>query len=191
VVSSMSAYKSLDLPGFAHHVLALRGSAGWADTRTNSYFEVGGVSGGTFQVIPGYTIGEGRQTFQVRGYQRGALTGIRAIGGGVEYRAPLSLTHRTVGTLPAFLQRSSLTFFGDYGAAWCPDAAPNREVCTTAARAVRADIASLGAEVSVNAGLLSWDSPYRFRLGFAMPMQNRIALRAKQFSVYLTSGTSF
>ena len=62
-------YKSLDLPGFAHHVLALRGAGGWADDNANGYFSVGGVSGNTFQIIPGYVLGEGRKTFPVRGFR--------------------------------------------------------------------------------------------------------------------------
>ena len=191
VVSSVSAYKSLDFPGFAHHVLAVRASGGWADTKTNGYFEAGGTSGGTFQIIPGYTIGEGRQTFPVRGFLPGTLIGIRAASASAEYRAPLSARHATVGTLPAFLQRSALTFFGDYGIAWCPNTSTARQVCVDPSQEVRADAASIGAEVSVNAGLLSWDSPYRFRLGGAVPIHNRQPLGAKRATVYFASGISF
>jgi hypothetical protein len=36
-VASAALYKSLDFPGFAHHVLALRGSAGVADERASTY----------------------------------------------------------------------------------------------------------------------------------------------------------
>jgi hypothetical protein len=191
LVGTFAGYKALDLPGYAHHVLALRGSAGWADTRAGGYYEVGGTSGGAFQVIPGYSIGEGRQTFPVRGFAANSLRGIRALGGSAEYRAPLSLTHRSIGLLPAFLNRSSLTLFGDYGMAWCPSTAANREVCAIPALEQHADIASMGAELNVNAGVLSWDSPYRFRLGVALPVLNRVSGGAKAASVYLTSGLSF
>jgi hypothetical protein len=191
VVGALSGYKSLDLPGYAHHVLALRATGGWADTKTGSYYEVGGTSGGLFQVFPGYTVGEGQQTFPVRGFQPATLIGIRALSGSAEYRAPLSLAHRSVGLLPAFLNRSSLTLFGDYGVAWCPNTATNRQVCTTSSQEQHVDIASVGAELNVNVGLLSWDSPYRFRAGIALPIQNGAALGAKRLSVYLTSGLSF
>ena len=190
-VSSATAYKSLDLPGYAHHVLAIRGSGGWADTKAGGYYEVGGASGGSFQIIPGYTVGEGRQTFPVRGFQPATLIGVRALSGSAEYRAPLSLTHRSLGVVPAFLNRSSLSLFGDYGVAWCPTTATNRQVCTSRVLETHTDIASVGAELNVNAGVLSWDSPSHFRLGFAVPIRNRLAVRARVSTVYLTSGLSF
>ena len=69
-------------------------TSGWA--KTNASFEVGGVSGGTFQILPGYTVGEGRRSFPVRGFPAGALSGVRAVAASAEYRAPLSITHRSV-----------------------------------------------------------------------------------------------
>ncbi|HEY6219594.1 MAG TPA: hypothetical protein VIV65_06030, partial [Gemmatimonadaceae bacterium] len=193
VVGSTTAYKSLDLPGFAHHVLAVRGAVGWSDTRAPGYLEVGGVSGGTFEVIPGYTIGEGRQTFPVRGFLPASTYGTQAFSGSAEYRAPLSISHRTLGILPAFVNRTSLTLFGDYGVAWCPSSAPanSRQVCTDPALTERFAIASVGAELNLNAGVLSWDSPYRFRFGIVHPVLNGASSGAKAISVYLTSGLSF
>lgn len=191
VVSALALYKSLDLPGYAHHVLAARASGGWADTKANAEFEVGGISGGTFQVFPGYTVGEGRRTFPVRGFPAGAGRGTRAATASVEYRAPLSMAHLTAGTLPAFLQRSALNFFTDYGVAWCPGIVSAGQVCTDAARERRASMGSVGAELSVNAGLLSWDSPTRLRLGAAHPVHNGPALADRRWSWYFTSGVSF
>jgi len=49
-------------------VLALRVAGGVADSRAASAFEVGGTSGTVLEVVPGYTIGEGRRTFGVRGF---------------------------------------------------------------------------------------------------------------------------
>ncbi|HEX4684703.1 MAG TPA: hypothetical protein VH277_18440, partial [Gemmatimonadaceae bacterium] len=72
-VAQLSLYKSLDFPGFAHHVIALRGSAGIADERAAGYYAVGGISGSTLQIIPGYTIGEGHNTFPVRGFAQRTL----------------------------------------------------------------------------------------------------------------------
>ena len=132
---------ALDLPGYSHHVAALRGSSGWADANTNTYFEVGGLSGGTYQIFPGYTIGEGRRSFPVRGYSAASARGIRAASASVEYRAPLSISQRTVGTLPTFFQRSALTFFGDYGVAWCPSTLASRQVCIDPAEEKKTDLA--------------------------------------------------
>ncbi|HTI64293.1 MAG TPA: hypothetical protein VL524_12280, partial [Gemmatimonadaceae bacterium] len=192
-VASASAYKSLDLPGFAHHVIALRGAAGYADDRASGYFTVGGVSGSTFQIIPGYVIGEGRKTFPVRGFEDGSLVGTRALVGSAEYRIPLLLTGRAPGTLPFFLDRSSLSLFTDYGTAWCPNIRMGREVCNTgdSTLTTKLDIASVGAELNLNLGVLSWDSPYRFRLGFAVPTYNRALFGRPSVQAYVVSGISF
>ena len=103
-VGILSLYKSLDLPGFAHHVIALRGAAGWADVNATGYYDVGGISGGTIQIVPGYSVGEGRSTFPVRGFPSGTLFGTRAFTGSAEYRAPL----RMVGDAPEFCRSFSI-----------------------------------------------------------------------------------
>ena len=192
-VATASVYKSLDLPGFAHHVIALRGSAGYADDNAAGYYTVGGVSGSTFQLIPGYVIGEGRQTFPVRGFPSGTLVGTRALTGSAEYRMPLFFPGRGLGILPFFLDRSSLTVFGDYGTAWCPNIEAGREVCNqnTTLQTQRVDIASAGAELTVNLGVLSWDTPYLFRLGVAAPTHNGAFFGQAAVQVYLVAGLSF
>ncbi|MDB4874581.1 MAG: WD40-like beta Propeller containing protein [Gemmatimonadetes bacterium] len=190
-VAAASLFKSLDLPGFAHHVLALRGSAGVADDRAAGYYSVGGVNGSSFEVIPGYVIGEGRKTFPVRGFPAGTLIGTRALTGSAEYRVPLLLTGRSPGALPFFLDRSSLAFFGDFGTAWCPNVVRDREVCNRAGQLARYDIASVGAELNLNLGVLSWDSPYRFRLGVVEPTQNGQFFGQKRVQMYLVAGVSF
>jgi hypothetical protein len=190
VVGALALFKALDLPGYAHHVLAVRGSAGWADTRANGYFEVGGASGGTYQVFPGYTVGEGRRTFPVRGFEPGAVRGIRAATGSIEYRAPLSLTQHGFSTLPVFLQRSSVTLFSDYGIAWCPSADAARQVCFDPSEEVKRRAASVGGELSINTGILSWDSPTRLRFGLAKPILNP-QLASRLWTAYFTTGVSF
>jgi hypothetical protein len=192
-VAAASLYKSFDLPGFAHHVLALRGAAGYADERSNGYFTVGGVSGNPFQIIPGYVLGEGRKTFPVRGFSSGTLLGIRALAGSAEYRIPLLLTGGAPGPLPFFFDRSSLTLFADYGSAWCPSLRADREVCNTSTRLLRQHLsmASAGAELNLNLGVLSWDSPYRFRLGVAKPTYNGSYLGQPSIKAYVVSGVSF
>jgi hypothetical protein len=190
-VASASLYKSLNLPGFAHHVFALRGAAGYADDRAAGFFSVGGVSGTPFEIIPGYVIGEGRQTFSVRGFDPGTLIGIRAFSGSAEYRLPLYLAGKAPGDLPFFLDRSFLTVFGDYGAAWCPNIAAGREVCNRTSEATRTDISSVGAELNVNLAVLSWDSPYRFRLGYVHPTLNGSLFGRRAGQIYVVSGISF
>jgi hypothetical protein len=192
-VGQGSLYKSLDLPGFAHHVIALRGSAGYADERASGYFTVGGINGTPFQIIPGYVIGEGANTFPVRGFPSGTLIGTRAATASAEYRLPLFLTGRAPGALPFFLDRSSLSLFGDWGTAWCPDIAAGREVCNAnvALLTNKFYLASAGAELNLNLGVLSWDSPYRFRIGVAAPVHDGALFGQRAVQVYLAAGAAF
>jgi hypothetical protein len=109
-------------------------------------------------------LGEGRRSFSVRGFPEATLNGIRAFQGSAEYRAPLRLPGRGVGTLPLFLDRRSVTVFGDVGSAWCPGvyaarSAPSTSVCTSADVAfadVQTEpdvIASAGGELNFTAAL--------------------------------------
>ena len=196
LVGALTGYKSLDLPGFAHHVLAVRGAAGWRDDRSAGYFDVGGVSGSPAPIIAGYTVGEGAREFFVRGFEAGSLVGTRAVAGSVEYRLPLAIPGRGLGTLPFFLQRASLNVFSDYGSAWCP-AAVTGLVCTPAV--VQAFnltshqwLGSYGAELNLSAAVLSWDAPYRFRFGAAVPYHDQGLLgSAPSVKWYFASGLAF
>ncbi|HEY0972229.1 MAG TPA: hypothetical protein VGE02_14770 [Gemmatimonadales bacterium] len=168
VVGTVSAYRSLPwLPGFAHHVMALRGSAGWADDGATSEFELGGVSGGTLEILPGIVVGDGARTFGVRGVPVGAAFGTRAVAGTVEYRAPVAAPGVGLAPLPAFFDRVSLAVFADAGAAWCPPSIAGRGICTGAVDEARW-LGSVGAELDVDIAL-PYDYPYRFRLGAAVP----------------------
>jgi hypothetical protein len=191
LVASAAGYKSLDLPGAAHHVVALRLATGIEDLSSNSYYSVGGVSSGTFQVVPGYTLGEGRRTFGVRGFAPGSLIGTRALTATAEYRLPLIVPGTGPGTLPFFFGRSYLTLFGDYGTAWCPSAAPRRQVCTLPELAERTDIASIGAELTVSTAVLAWDTPYAFRLGVAAPVKNGSLFGRQPAQFYVALGAEF
>lgn len=191
IVGALGLFKSLDLPGYAHHVAAIRVSTGWADTKSNSYFDVGGVSGGTYQIFPGYTIGEGRRTFPVRGFEPGTAQGVRAATGSFEYRVPFSLRQLSISTLPAFLQRSSISVFGDYGIAWCPNTLATRQVCVDPRQETKIDLGSVGGEFVINAGILSWDSPTRLRIGIAHTVHNGQQLGARSWTPYITTGISF
>jgi hypothetical protein len=212
LIAAASGFKSLDLPGFAHHVAALRIAAGEIDDRATSYLEVGGVSGGYLEVLPGHALGEGSRTFQVRGFPAGSLLGMRAVTTNLEYRAPLMLSGRGLGSLPLFLDRTSLTLFGDAGTAWCPGLYPTRtfpdtSICTVDAYAYgrttapealpfihldRQVIASAGAELNINAAILSRDAPFLYRLGVAVPVAGKELVASVQpVSWYFTVGVSF
>jgi len=149
------------------------------------------VSGSPFEIVPGYTIGEGRKQFPVRGFDPGTLAGTRATSASVEYRIPLFMFGSSPGILPFFFDRSFLTLFGDYGWADCPTVQPNRQVCNHAGQDRSADIGSVGGELNLNLGVLSWDTPYRFRLGVVHPVQNGAFFGRRMVQVYFVSGASF
>ena len=196
VVGAATAYKSLNLPGFAHHVLALRGVGGARDDRATGYLEVGGTSGTPVEIIAGYTVGEGRKDFGVRGFVPSSLVGTRAYAWSAEYRLPLVRAGRGLSILPLFVDRSSLTLFRDVGSAWCPYVMSGL-VCTQSVDSQfhltrHRQISSYGAELNINAAILSWDAPYRFRFGVAHPDRDEGLIEAaKKWSVYFASGLSF
>ncbi len=194
------AYRSLDLPGFAHHVLALRVAGGVADRRAATEFSAGGVSGSSALLLPGVSVGDPARTFGVRGFPAGAQRGLQAAAASVEYRAPLLLPARGLDLLPAFLDRVSLGAFADAGSAWCPPSVDRAEqtLCRrtgTGAPDLAASpdaprwLASVGAELNLDAAL-QYVQGYRFRLGIAAPV--REAGRAsRRASLYGTLGLSF
>ena len=189
VVGIAAAFKSLDFPGFAHHVLALRAAAAWADANATSEVEAGGVSGSVLTIAPGVTLGEGRRTFPVRGFAAGAQFGIRALGASVEYRAPLALPASGLGKLPLFFQKVNLTLFGDAAAAWCPSGLTASVICSTQG-SPRTWMASAGAELHLDASYL-YDFPYRFRLGAAAPVAGRSYFGKNSVAVYFAVGVPF
>jgi hypothetical protein len=185
-IGAVTGYKSLDLPGFARHVVALRVAGGLADRNATGTLEVGGVTGATLNILPGYAIGTGREDFPVRGFGTASLEGTRAVATSIEYRAPLLIPGRGLGLLPFFLDRTSLSLFYDAGAAWCPPSLSR--LCYPASRD-RRWIASVGGELNLNAALLSWDLPYRFRLGVAHPVTRPV--EAPSLSSYFAIGLAF
>jgi len=202
-IASAAGHLPLDLPGFSRHVLSARVAGGATDRRTTSALEVGGTSGGVLSLLPGYVLGEGRETFGVRGFGSASLTGIRAATGTVEYRAPLALPARGYELLPLFLERTGLALFGDVGSAYCPADQARRLLCRwTGGAALPADtsvavgdrwqtLASVGAELHVNLAVMSWDQPYRFRLGVVAPVRGRDYARADRVSGYLAVGLAY
>jgi hypothetical protein len=189
-VAALSGFKSLDLSGFSHHVLALRVAAGIADDRTPDRFSAGGVSGSSVSIISGYAVGGQHRTFGVRGYPAGAEAGIRAMSGSLEYRAPLFAPSRGFRFIPIFVDKVSAVFFGDAGRAYCPAAAANGSGACLASDVGNPWMSSVGAEVNVDTGL-QLDFVARLRLGVAIPTVNRQELRAPSSLFYATFGSSF
>jgi hypothetical protein len=182
-----SAYKSLDLPGFAHHVIALRAAIGSADRQSPTEYSVGGVSGSSFEIVPGISFGSTARTFPVRGFVAGAESGIHASSVSAEYRLPLIAPSRSLGLFPFFLDRASLALFGDAGRAYCPAWA------TPACSPLATDgptLASVGAELNLDSAL-QFDVPYRFRLGVAHPVRGAGYARASSVTGYATLGVAF
>jgi Tol biopolymer transport system component len=170
VLGVLSMYKSLDLPGYAHHVLAARVAAGWSDGVAPEVFSVGGESGASVEVLPGVRTGT-RRTFGVRGWSPASREGTRALATSVEWRFPVTLATR--GTGPLFFDRLSGTVFADAGAGWNPGPV--------------AWIASAGAELALDIAWL-YDDAYRLRLGAARPIAG--AARGNG-TIYVLLGTSF
>jgi hypothetical protein len=190
VVGVTAAYKSLDLPGFAHHVIAMRGAAGYTDSRAISGFSAGGLSGSTIEVLAGVAVGNERRTFGVRGFPPSAERGIRAFAGSLEYRAPIVAPSRHVRFIPVLFDRLSATAFADAGRAYCPgDVLQAVTVCSNPGSA-NPWLASAGAELNLDAAIY-YDVPARMRLGVAAPLASREYGRAKSVSVYFTFGFSF
>ena len=183
-----SAFKSLDLSGFAHHVLALRVAGGITDERSPDLFSAGGTSGTQLEVFPGYSLGQQRRTFGVRGYPASAEGGIRVYTGTAEYRAPLFAPSRGFRFIPVFVDRTSLTIFGETGRAYCPRVVTDG-VCS-ARNVGNPAMTSVGAELNVDTGV-QLDVPARLRLGVAFPIANRERLGASVAQVYATFGSSF
>lgn len=190
IVGVTALYKALDLPGFAHHVVAVRGAAGYADRRAISGFSAGGLSGTALEVLSGVAIGGERRTFGVRGFPPSAEKGIRAFAGTLEYRAPIAAPSRRIPFIPLLFDRFSTTAFADAGRAYCPgDVLQAVTVCSDP-DGTSPWLASVGAELNLDAAIY-YDLPARLRLGVALPVASREYRRAKSVSWYLTFGSSF
>ena len=184
-IGSLAGYRSLDLPGYAHHVLALRAAGGWTDSEDGTDLSVGGVSSEPLG-SGGLSLG-GTRDFPVRGYSSGALSGTRAVAATAEYRAPLTFPASGLGFL--YFDRTSLAVFGDAATAWC--AGPARTAGTCGARTrPGTPIASVGAELVADFGFI-YDSPLSLSLGLAQPVG---ALRRSNLAsrgLYVSAGHSF
>jgi hypothetical protein len=188
VIGVASAYKSLDLPGFAHHVLALRLAGGWEDRNATDELDAGGISGSSLSIAPGVTLGDPQRTFFARGFPAGVQQGTVALAGNLEYRAPISLPGAGLKMLPVFLQRVSAVVFADGATAWCPYGITGSVVCPSFV--ARDLMASAGAELHVDAAY-EYDVPYDFRVGIATPVAGRRYFGSANVAVYFALGLAF
>lgn len=186
LTGALSGYKSLDLPGFAHHVLALRVAGGWSDSPDGTELSVGGMSSEAVAVA-GTTLG-GRRQFPVRGYERGSLAGTRAVAVAAEYRAPAFMPARGLKLLPLYLDRTSLTLFGDGAVAWCGERLVRGGVCGSGATP-GSPLASVGAELVAEAAF-PYDLPLQLRIGYAKPV-GRVPPGKRASGIYGAFGLSF
>jgi hypothetical protein len=182
-------YVPLPLPGYARHVLALRMAAGVTDERTQTEFSVGGTSGVMSELLPGVSVGDPARAFPVRGTVPGVQRGSRALGGTLEYRAPLLMFRRLPSPLAVYGDRLSVVFFSDAARAWCPAGQrSNTAICLP--NGVRDGVlASAGAEVVVDLAV-QYDAPYRVRVGAAAPYVAPAGV-ARGGSFYVTLGGYF
>lgn len=180
----------LPLPGYARHVLALRTTAGIADTKSATEFSVGGVSGVSAELVPGVVIGDPARSFPLRGVAPGVQRGIRALSGSAEYRAPLMMFSRVPSPFTVYADRMSLAVFSDAARAWCPSslAATVTPVCN---RIGERDgwIASAGAELVLDVAV-QYDTPYRVRIGGAAPYVAPVGVK-RGGAFYVTLGGYF
>jgi hypothetical protein len=189
-VLSGRGYVPLDLPGYARHVLRVALAAGVADRKTATEFSVGGVSGVSSELLPGVTVGDPSRLFPVRGVSPGVQRGIQAMGGSVEYRAPLLMLRDAPAPFTLFADRLSLAVFTDAARATCPAslARTGTPVCNPVG--VRDGwIASAGAEVTLDLAL-QYDAPYRLRVGAAAPYLRPGGVGARG-ALYVTLGSYF
>jgi hypothetical protein len=183
-------YLPLNLPGFSRHVIATRATIGVAQQASTAEFSVGGTSGQSAELVPGVVIGDPSRTFSLRGVAPGTQRGLRALAGGMEYRAPLVLFRRLPSPFTVFVDRMSVTVFSDAARAWCPDALARSETQVCERPGERDGwLASAGAEVVVDLGV-QYDAPYRLRIGAAAPyVAPRDVSRAG--ALYVTLGGYF
>ena len=117
--------------------------------------------------------------------QSGLICWVAACVGGCAAEPPVR-TGNPDRLLPVEVETPLGTGFADAASAWCPTFQPG--LC--AEENPRATIASVGAEARLVAALGSWDQPFAFRLGVAVPVVER-ERASKSLSVYFTSGLSF
>lgn len=117
-----SAYKAVGWPGFANHVLALRvsGAAAFGPGANQFHYDVGGAEGRAEELSGLALFGGSPLLFPLRGYPENFRSGRIAWTASAEYRFPLLLVDRGLGSFPLFVDRVHGSVFFDAGNAWGP-----------------------------------------------------------------------
>lgn len=166
VVAGVELFKSVPGPGFANHVLILRGRGVVArgSGADAAHVEVGGETGGVLGFAP---VGDRSLTLPVRGVPPGARFGRYAWSATAEYRFPLLLVHRGLGLLPLYGDRISGGVFLDAGNAWGPRLGGESVRFENPRRPY---LASAGAEAAFDL-VAFWNWSVRLRAGLAAPLR--------------------
>lgn len=177
-----------EMPWGNHQVLGLRTAGGyaWGDSQFAGSFRLGGPFGEG--VLAGYSA----RLFPLRGLPGIAFPGDRALLFSAEYRLPLTLVERGIGTLPLFLKEIHMAFFGDYGNTWFGND-NGRDLFENF-------LLGVGTEIRGNF-VVGYGLPVTARLGYALIVVNRdridglsdslLGLDATNGTFYLQFGTSF
>jgi len=193
VRGSASGYLALPLPGFAHWVLAVRGSAGIRSGPSAEGYDLGGASGDPFEIVPGYVAGPGRRLFPLRGYPAVGTRFTRAAIGALELRVPVALVAKAIWKLPMGLDRVSVTGFAEAGRGWRV-APPGSSPCTAllaSGREVNAcALRDVGGEVVVDAAIPQ-DIGFRLRVGVGVPLVSGLLTPRGNARWYVAFGTPF
>jgi WD40 repeat protein len=178
-------YKSVDAGGFAHHVIALRGS-GYLSTGSGAGLQRVGGASGSYTELLGYGVTGGSRLLPVRGFESNVIAGTRAWSATAEWRAPIALVGRRPWFSPFFIDRVSANAFLDAGDAWC--SADEREISQYCRNleALETPLLGTGAELAIDFGFAGIFTG-RARAGFGVP------LRGPQDGVrpYLVIGSGF
>jgi hypothetical protein len=174
----LAGYARLPRVSFAHPVLALRVATGVTHGPSPLTFGIGGVSSNVLDVGFGMQLGTAR-SFPVRGYDPSAMRGRRAFAATAELRWPLALIGRSIGHLPAGVDRLWLNVFADAGDAWDPGA-PFQP----------SHLLGIGAEAAAELRV-SYDVPFRGRIGVAAPVGTRPVARQNRLTLYAALGADF
>ena len=117
-----AVYKAIGWPGFANHVLALRvsGAAAYGPGANQFHYDVGGAEGRTEELSGLALFGGSPLLFPLRGYPENFRSGRIAWTASAEYRFPLLMVDRGLGSFPLFVDRVHGSVFFDAGNAWGP-----------------------------------------------------------------------
>jgi hypothetical protein len=186
-----AGYRALPLPGFARHVIAVRGSGLFREGPGAGTSGIGGASGAPLGIgVPGLLgdVGGASRLLPVRGFKENTRRGTRAWTASAEYRFPLLILATALRPLPVFADRTGAALFLDAGHAWCDAATAARLVAAACpfTDAAAAPLVAAGAELTTFFTVYGVSAP--LRIGFGTPLQGADTRRPRG---YLLVSTGF